>query len=174
MKRKKGFSLLEVLIVIFIIGVMTVVAMASILPSRNKKDVENAAREVAAAIREAQNNALNGKQPDAANIACGHGIYIENSTDYKLFYNAKAGDDCLATGKDYDSIASTAYATYTLKRGVTFVLSGSSVYFALPFGSVYPSGTEYISIAVQKGSYAYNVCVYPSGNVEEKKPGDPC
>ncbi len=176
--RFKGFSFLELMIVIAIIGIMTVVALVYISKSnRSGKEVEFAAREVAVAIREAQNNALGGKQPDAGMVACVHGFYFNASgaTDYKIFYNLKpAGADCPTASKDHSS--STDYISYSLSNGVQFSAGSGAIYFDSPHGNIFRDGTllaSTLTITVFKDSQNYNICVYPSGNVIESKDACP-
>ncbi len=176
--RMKGFSLMELMAVCAIIGIMTAVALVYISrSSRSSKEVELAAREVAVSIREAQNNALGGKQPSAlaeGEIACGHGFYVaaNGDSDYKIFYNLKpVGADCSTAVKTYSG---NDYIDYSLSSGVQFSAGSGAIYFDSPHGNVYrngvPAGT--ITITVSKDSNNYNICVYPSGNVVESK--NPC
>lgn len=58
----KGFSLLEMVIIVAIIAIMTSVMMVITFKDRDTKKVQAAGRELTAALREAQNNALTGKQ----------------------------------------------------------------------------------------------------------------
>lgn len=173
--KKKGFSLLELMIVIAIISIMTVVALVYISKSnRSGREVEFAAREVAVAIREAQNNALGGKQPDAGTVACGHGFYFDSSNlaSYKIFYNPK-GTDCDTAVKNHVNGTSVDYITYSLENGVQLSASGAGdIYFTSPHGIIYRNGSPLLIttfITVTKDSNNYNICVYPSGNVIESK-----
>ena len=177
---RRGFSLSELIIVCSIISIMTVVALVSINgTNRFSKEVESAAREVAVAIREAQNNALGGKQPDYNSkiIACGHGFYFANNGDsnYKIFYNPKTETDCSTAKKNYDAAASRNYVSYSLPNGIKFSAGKGAIYFDSPHGNVYRDGsllTSVLTITITKNFQSYNICVYPSGNVLESK--NPC
>lgn len=154
--RKAGFSLLELTVVIAIIGIMTVVLLVNLSGSRKQKDVENASREVAAAVREAQNNALTGKN-------------VTTGCNYQFSYNS-----LLYTGNTNYGISGCSNTAYSLKNGVTFNGSGS-INFSIPFASPSSTMSFPISISVCKGSDCYyKVCVNQVGNIEEKKGSEAC
>ncbi len=184
--KKKGFTFIEIMIVVTIIGIMTSVVLVYVSGDKSSRAVEVAARQVAAAIREAQNNALSGKQIDTVNIACGHGFYFDsgvNNNKYKLFYNydtvsLPGSQDCsnpvTPVSTTYDA-NSADYTTYSLNNKVEFS-SGTSeiIYFTMPHGDVYENGSSLtpsakILLVSPDGNDKYTVCVYTSGRVEEKK-----
>lgn len=76
-RRKKGegsmsgFTLIEVVIVIAIVGISSGIILASMTSSqRVERETETAARKFAALVREAQNDALTGKQLVASTDPC--------------------------------------------------------------------------------------------------------
>ncbi|MFH0969473.1 MAG: type II secretion system protein [Patescibacteria group bacterium] len=147
MKKKKAFSIIEVLIVIAIIGIMTAATIVSLQSGKTDKELETAAREVSAAIREAQNNALTGKN---ASSSCQYYdfTYTASSTNYSV--GTVSGSGC-------------PLASYTLKNGVTFV-NGGSFNFSIPFGGV----TGISGIKITKNNVCYCVSINSSGSVEER------
>jgi len=167
---------MELLIVCAIIGIMSAVALVYLGgSSRSGQEAELAAREVAASVREAQNNALAGKQPVDGVIACGHGFYFaaNGDSDYKIFYNPKTGADCSTASKTHDA-GSGDYIDYSLPSGVQFSAGSGAIYFDSPHANVYRNGSllaAVLTITITKNSSNYNICVYPSGNVTESKTG---
>lgn len=157
-KNKKGFSFIELMVVIAIIGIMTAVTTVSLGNTRTKKEVEVAAREVAAAIREAQNYALAGKQVSGAEYPC----------DYK--FNAMVGTSNYNIAYDYHIYGNAAcnpknlYSS-SLKNGVSFEsVPPNPISFSIPYGSINPAAR----VVLGKSSSRYTVCVNFSGNIEEK------
>jgi prepilin-type N-terminal cleavage/methylation domain-containing protein len=143
-KNKKGFSFIELMITIAIMGIMTTITLVSMNKGRELWAVKTAAREVAATVRETQNNALTGKGLKDQTTSCVFRFrWVVDSSNYFM-------EDC----KDQ---------SYVLKNGVTFSNLGS-ITFEVPFSML--SGSTR-TITVKKGASAYNICVYVSGAVKE-------
>jgi len=156
-KNKKGFSLIELIIVMSIISIMTVVGVISIQSRRTTTQLETSAREVTAAIREAQNNALTGKNANSETGCVVYNfVYEANDPNYRVGGPLGSEDACPS-------------ADYILKNDVVFTGSGS-VSFSIPFGYISTTSQQ---IQLNKGSYYYYVCIDNSGNIYEKKDGCP-
>jgi len=159
-ENRRGFSFMEVMMVVAIIGILSSVSLVSLSNSREKKDVETAAREVVAAIRETQNYALTGKQPVATDFPCFYRFSpTQNSETYTINYNYHiSGTNCV-TPAPIDS--SLAYGSYALKNRVTFSVV-SNISFSVPFAVT--SGGR---IVITKGSNNYTICVNSAGKISE-------
>lgn len=168
MKNKKGFTLIETLTAAIIVGIMSTVIFVGIGRNRNEKELESSARELASAIREAQNNALNGKIIDTTKTPCSYTFSISDAKNYKSFYNHKdpSSDNCLTPAP----IPSPAYVDYSTKNGVTISPTNLSINFSIPNGNVtfIPSATS-VDITLSKSSSSYHVCVGSFGNIYEQK-----
>jgi prepilin-type N-terminal cleavage/methylation domain-containing protein len=151
-ENKKGFSLMELLIAMAIVSIIASATMVSMSSQKRNTEVETAAREVAAAIRQAQNNSLTGK---GASSSCSQYNFsytksTPNSPNYSI--------DC--SGSDYTN--------YALKNGVTFANAGPGTFsFSIPFGNLNPASDA--TIQVVKGSSSYYVCLDKGGDVSEVK-----
>jgi prepilin-type N-terminal cleavage/methylation domain-containing protein len=159
-RNKKGFSLLELVVVMAIMVIMSGVVIASISGNKTNKDLEAAAREIEAAVREAQNDALTGKQVDPAKVPCKFKfVYTGNSNTYKIqYYYHDQTTDCSSAAGPVDLVS------YLLKNGVTFNNGNPNSFdFSVPSGTILYD--DIIVILVGKDSKNDKVCIYPSGRV---------
>lgn len=161
LKNKKGITLIELMIAIGIISIMFTAFIVSFRGGKTEKELEIAAREVSAAIREAQNNALTGKNAKE----CGgcEGIYFR-------FNGAWTG-----VGRDEEEACIDCPLSENLLKNRVFFSAAGKFYFSIPFGEIKPVDPpnwetgDFISIELLKGSSRYYVCVTKSGNVYEQK-----
>jgi len=103
-KNRRGFSFMELIIVIAIIMIMTVVMLVMSMRDREKKKFEAAGREVAAAVREAQNNALTGKQKDNNSLPCAMMFYTD-SNEFSVVGSFRTLDSSCGSDTDIRSYA---------------------------------------------------------------------
>lgn len=166
-KKKKGFTLVEILVVMAMSATMIAVTIVSLSDARSKKAVEGEGRKFAAVVREMQNYALTGKQFESGRVTCGAGIFsIENEDEsYIASYIYRTGTSCA----DAPTIANLS--PVPLSNGVQFSSDVSSFYFRVPRGDVVDSSRVAIAtprlIVLQKSTAYYSICVYPSGAVTE-------
>lgn len=103
--KKNGFSLLELLVVIFIIGLFASIVVSGFNEVRNRLALKRAANQLVQDLRKAQEMAMSSaelKEGEGCSLplaAQGYGIYINTSTDnksYKLYADttSDAGWDC--------------------------------------------------------------------------------
>ena len=153
---QKGFTLLELIMVVVVVGIMTTVMLVSLSGGRTEKEVEAEAEKVAVAVRETQNLSLTGKN---AGDSCDT-VIKENFFHYGENSNGSDGD------KRY-AISGCNTAEYLLENGVKFSSSAGSFSFSIPNGKI--SLADTVTIVLEKAGMSYNVCVYPSGRLEVKK-----
>lgn len=160
---KKAFTLIELLIVIAIIGIMSSVVFVSMQNSKTETELKTAAREVAAAIREAQNNALTGKMIDGEIAGLFDIVPSDSTNGYQMKYQTKVGD-----GWEERTVYSK-----NIKEGLTFTDSSSQrVRFNVPYGNVSIVGNGF-QIKSNNGKFIW-VCVSKSGNITETEIGKNC
>lgn len=159
MKNSHGFSLVEVLVVIAFIGIMTGVLFVSLSGKRTETSLKSAAREVAAAVRTAQNSALTGVKtgvPDGRSL-CRYEIKNTNASRYEILLHYSNGGNCNRQ---------SSLGVFSLKNGVSFSGGNWSVLFGVPRGDVL-SGSQ-SAIGLTKSGSSFSVCVPSSGSITEK------
>jgi type II secretion system protein H len=142
-KTKKGFTLLEIMVVVSIIAIMTGIMIISLNQSKNRQALKTSAGEVVAAIRETQNYALTGK---SAGGSCNN-YYFQFSGQNYTVYN----------GNGSCGISDS----YVLSESVNFNGSGT-ITFTAPHGNT--SGT---TIVLSRGGDNINICVSDTGMIQE-------
>lgn len=155
--RKKGFTLIEVLLTVAIMAILAVIAVVSLNGKKNSNDLSSTASEVTALLREAQSRAVTQVQ-DAS-----WGIHFSNATAtapfYALFYSSYGP----TTTVDYYRLPSdVAYVSSTLPVGESLdvifsQISGmASASTTIGFYNIAQSSLPSISIAV-----ALSGAIYP-------------
>ncbi len=146
-KKYSGFTFAELIITIAIVGIMTVVAIVSMNPSKTQAKLKAAQTEVASSIKQAQSYALQGKKQGAITPQY-YGIKFTNSTNYELYCNTSIVE------------------TYKLKDGV--VLSGalpSGITFSIPDGNSNLLSSLILTFGFN--DTAKSITISPSGSITE-------
>lgn len=162
--KKKGFTLVELMVVMAMTAIMIGVVLVSLDGARDRKNVEVEARKLAAVIREAQNYALTGKQFVSGRVTCSVGVRAIGDGDegYIVSYAYRSGTDCS------DSPTAATWVTNSLLNGVRFASTTDTFSFVVPRGEVNLGGNPNpIPIQVSKNSATWSVCVYSGGRVVE-------
>ena len=163
--------MIEVVVAMAILSIMAAVTITSMSGSKTKAELDGAARQLAAAIREAQNYALTGKNitSTSTNRACQFSVVsTAGSGTFVLKQASMAGTTCGALANA---------VTYTLQNGVLFSAgAGSEVRFDVPRGEPRDNtGAELasgnIDFSFAKNGSTAHVCVYPLGRIEERGVG---
>jgi len=125
--RKKGFTMMELLVSIFILVVLTAIVVANLNRGSKKDDLRRSATEVVSLLRKAQNLALVGSQqalpdlPEGSKSSGAFGIHFDlnNPSQYLLFLDFQnSGGEYVPDGQ-YQSGEELPNSTYYLTAGVT-------------------------------------------------------
>lgn len=156
-----GFSLPELLVVMAIVSVMSGVLFVSVSKSTGKKEVENAAQQIATQIRALQNESLTGKLVDdgAGNMVSACRFILDTSplTSYKVVYDKNCADPISQIGPDI--------IVDLTKKKVT--VDSRTIIFLSPRGEVVgPTSNEIVVTSTRAGSVKKYVSLNSSGKVE--------
>ena len=166
-KMNKAMTLIEVLV---IVAIMLIIMAAVFVNPRPSVELDNAARQLAADLRRAQNIAMSAStQIDGWGneiVPCGYGIYTPNTQKYVIFYNETACSNLqhYAGSTDSEEILLQEEYNITISQGVL-----SSIYFTPPFGITYidgaNSGSKDIELQASDGSIR-TVTITSAGKIE--------
>ena len=162
--NQKGFSLMELMIVIFIIGVASSVVIVQYSGNRDFKALYLGSKQIANDIRMAQNYTFSALEAGGVNPNGGYGIsFSKDSNSYIIF-----GDKSIAPvnpNKVYD--AGEEFQTINLPEGVEVIslkigavsYNNMDVVFTSPYGEVYIDGVNkdagnFINLEIEIGNSA--------------------
>lgn len=182
---KKGFSLVEVMIVIAIIGISAGILFARVDSTNPSTEVELAGRQIAASLRTAQNNAISGKmQPDGGGIfskTLREGVRLKKTgSDWHLiqYYAITAGSDIEASNKILKKIDIENVGT---DPGCSDPTDIALIYYPVSGKAegcgVGPSNTDNFKFLISSktdNNIKFTVCAYKTGRVEEKEGAQSC
>jgi len=138
-KNYHGFTLVEVIMVIAIIGILSSISIISFNPLSKRTKVNASADEVTSALNLAKGYALQGRMPAGFLSICGYGFKFTSTTQYQIFYyyHYTGGNlDC----SDRNNFTETTVITQTLKGGTVLNSPAfgatSTIYFNIPRSSV--------------------------------------
>lgn len=172
--KRNGFTLIEVIITTAIISIITVISIVSMAGLKVKREVEGSSRIVAAAIREAQNYAVTGK--NVVGSVCGSGTEACVPCEFRFGTGTNSYTISQSNIPTSGSTCTSFVAgpTIGLPNGVE--VTAQSVRFSVPrseprdsSGNELNSGS--IDFKVSKGGVDVYICVYPLGRVEERPIG---
>lgn len=168
-KTLKAFTLIEILIVIAIIMIMSAVILTNYSSSRSAEQLESAAREVEAAVREAQSYALTGYQGVVGTDPCRFQVtWSGSSYSVTYWYKNSVTDAC---------DRSLVLGSYAVRNGVTFN-SGSNFYYTPPYATAVfsppPPPPTGLPIVLRQASTYHTVCVYARGVINNRTGQSTC
>jgi len=168
---QKGFSLIELMMVIVIVSIASTIVIAQYSNSRNSKALSLGAKQVANDVKIAQNYALGAL--DAGGTNPGYGIRFSNSFDSYIIFADKDND------KAYDGIGEE-FQTVKLPDGITIQslkvdsdeVSPVDVVFTSPYGEAYindanKDGVNFIilKVKIENSAGAEIISISSSGKI---------
>ena len=139
-KKESGFSLLELLVVMFIISLLSAIVLINYRGNQDKYALNQATQKVASDLRRAQNMAISGV--DITGNYYGYGVYIvDDSTSY-FIYGDVNGDSFYGAG---DTTIETINLNNQIRIGQTAPLATKvDVFFRSPNPITYIDGSSLV------------------------------
>ena len=117
----KGFTLIEMLVVIVIIGVITGIVIFNVSFERQSSALLRSAQKLSLNLRRAQNFALSSKTYKTVGVPCGWGVHFNEagSTSYTIFADLASAQDCSNRDFKMASDGSENFEIVNLESGIT-------------------------------------------------------
>jgi prepilin-type N-terminal cleavage/methylation domain-containing protein len=137
-QSSQGFTLIEMLVVLFIITTIAGISVANFRAAEKQKRVTIAADTVINAIRNAQNFTLTGKNTTNANTSCRVPQFYVVIFQYASTFTLYGVDNCGTwdTIETYSLPVNTRIAANGLKLNGSTATTAEAVYFAPPFATI--------------------------------------
>jgi type II secretory pathway pseudopilin PulG len=181
--QKKGFTMIELIIIFTIVFIMTAILISMSYKDRERKELQAVAREVTASIREAQNYSLTGKQTGSGTMPCAFQIALNNGS-YQINHATRKLDDQSCSGGFSKFFASGAVelplnvqmsvGAYDPDRsgGIqTHWKEITNIDFDVPYGKITignDSKNTGAEIVLDKNDKYYHICLHTTGLIEDK------
>ncbi len=154
-KRPTGYTLIELIIVITIMGLLVGASIAGFNTLNKRQTATNAGKELMSVMRTAQERAVSGIKPTTCDQLVGYSV---NGTANSGTYTLKSV--CMVGGSSTSSVVKT----YQLPTGVT-VVNTFSTQFNVQTGGA--NGTVG-DISLKSSSYTFTLTVSSAGDITEK------
>ena len=157
-QKQNGFTFIELMTVVAIIGIMTTVGFASLKTGQNQTKLKTAQAEIVALIKLAQSDALQGKE---------QGTVTPKYYGVKFSADGKSYIFC-SNSNDADPNCSNFLQTYPL-AGRVAISSGqnSLVRFDVPHGNCYLSSGSTLVVSLGIDSNTKTITISAGGAIAE-------
>ena len=127
----KGFTLIEILIITFIISFLSVAILINYRSSQDQISLTRAAAVLESEIRKAQNLAVAGTEFSGV-IPCGYGLNYRDNKTYRIYVGQLGGaTNCQSANHNYQSGADSTYPDLKIiESGVVFINSFPDIFLS--------------------------------------------
>jgi len=164
-QKQKGFTLIEVIVVIAVIGLIVTLVFANYRSGTRSSNLQAAAQGLVTDIRTAQNMAMSSSKYEDE-VPCGYGIHFMSNNSYFLFRDIDGDRQCSTNNKRYNPELGEEIgrvinlpADIDLKTESAFLRN--DIFFMPPDPVVFFDGQQIIGTT--------EVIVHEHGNIENQK-----
>jgi prepilin-type N-terminal cleavage/methylation domain-containing protein len=152
--NKRGFTLIEVIIVLAIVAVLSVLSVAGFLAARKQFLVDQAAEGLLSSIREVQNNAIAVKEDSAGEDTKVWGIKIyQINQQYELISLYPSGSQLALKSEGITNLPNSITMNITKKTTTSESMSAVFIAYSSPFGKAYLANDTF-------AGYGSGACVW--------------
>lgn len=144
----KGFTLIEVLTVIFIISFLSVAVLINYRSSQDQAFLTRAAAAFESEIRRTQNLAVAGT--DFSGVTpCGYGLNYKDNKTYGIYVGQLRGAiNCQSSNHNYQSGIDLDYQDLKIiESGVVFINSFPDIFFEPPDPAIYINNNKSVGVS---------------------------
>lgn len=144
----KGFTLIEVLIITFIISFLSVAILINYRSSQDQAFLTRAAAAFESEIRRTQNLAVAGTEFSGV-IPCGYGLNYRDNKAYRIYVGQLGGAaNCQSSNHNYQSGLDSDYQDLKIiESGVVFINSFSDIFFEPPDPATYINNNKLAGVS---------------------------
>jgi prepilin-type N-terminal cleavage/methylation domain-containing protein len=166
--RQFGFSMIELLVVMFIIALISTLALANYRSGQKKYILTGTVQQLISDIRKAQNMALSGY--DISGQYNGYGIYIKKGESSYIIYGNKNGDPNYQPSDDI--IETVSLPSGVNVKSVSPASDKLHIFFEPPHPTTYLNGeivagiSETITLELENSSLSKTIQVTTAGLIQ--------
>jgi len=174
---RKGLTFIELIVVIAIVGIMTAVTYFSLRDVKPAKEAEVGSRQLAALLRQTQNDSVSGKMMNNGafprKTPCMFLLTLTNVAAGVRYEKAYRQDNTGLPNGCATSINSSSYETGTIPR-VFVDYSPNKIEFFVPHGGINADRYRILLRSIADGTKYFTVCINSNGNIEERLGNQTC
>ena len=165
--RKVGFTLIEMMVIIMIVGIFSALLLANYRGSQENSQLSGLGQTIAIGVREAQHKAM-ASQTVRGEVPCGYGLHIDSNGSFFIFASQGEETDCSDDDKEYNIGEEIGLAT-DLPQGVSVITAlPLDIFFSPPDPFTYFNGElgDEQKITLARGWQRKNIIINSFGLIE--------
>ena len=158
-QKTEGFTLIELMIIIAVIGIMTTVGFVSLESGQNQAKLKATQAEIVAMTKLAQSYALQGKKDNNDVVPSYYGVKF--SVDGSGYVFCSSSDSM-------DANCSNSIETHQFDGNIALNMGqGALVWFDVPFGNCQLSSVGNLQLQLVLDSAERGIVISPGGSITE-------